>query len=90
MLLADNSPPFQASLRYSSEFELYSTSRKWTLHLLIGGSIGNRFDIVRIVKALKNVDTKVPFHVSFSVAEIVIYMQGLHQTAPFPQNKELV
>ena len=40
--------------------------------------------------ALDDVVAKVPFHVSFSVAEIVIYMQGLHQTAPFPQNKELV
>ena len=25
---------------------------------------------------------KVPFHISFSVAEIVIYMQGLLETAP--------
>ena len=33
---------------------------------------------------------KVPFQDPFSVAKIVIHMQGLHQTAPFPQNKELV
>ena len=26
--------------------------------------------------------SKVPFHISFSVAEIVIYMQGLLETAP--------
>ena len=26
--------------------------------------------------------TNVPFHISFSVAEIVIYMQGLLETAP--------
>ena len=56
MLLADNSPPFQASLRYFSEFELYSTSMKWTRHLLVGGSVGNRLDIDRIVKALKDVN----------------------------------
>ena len=35
------------------------------------------------------VATKVPFQVSFSVAEIVIHMQGLHQTAAPSQNKEL-
>ena len=33
---------------------------------------------------------KVPFHIPFSVAEIVIHMQGLHQTAALSQNKELV
>ena len=32
---------------------------------------------------------KVPFQVPFSVAEIVIHMQGLHQTASLRQNKEL-
>ena len=32
---------------------------------------------------------KVPFQVSFSVAELVIHMQGLHQTAALSQNKEL-
>ena len=37
-----------------------------------------------------NLRTKVPFQDPFSVAKIVIHMQGLHQTAPFPQNKELV
>ena len=34
--------------------------------------------------------TKVPFHIPFSVAEIVIHMQRLHQTAALSQNKELV
>ena len=37
-----------------------------------------------------NLPIKVPFQDPFSVAKIVIHMQGLHQTAPFPQNKELV
>ena len=32
---------------------------------------------------------KVPFQLPFSVAEIVIHMQGLHQTAAPSQNKEL-
>ena len=39
---------------------------------------------------LQHVVNKVPFQVPFSVAKIVIHMQGLHQTARFPQNKELV
>ena len=38
----------------------------------------------------ENLATKVPFHIPFSVAEIVIHMQGLHQTAALSQNKELV
>ena len=29
--------------------------------------------------------SKVPFHVPFSVAKIVIHMQGLHKTAPCKQ-----
>ena len=37
----------------------------------------------------RTVTYKVPFQVPFSVAEIVIHMQGLHQTAAPSQNKEL-
>ena len=38
---------------------------------------------------ISHVGVKVPFQVPFSVAEIVIHMQGLHQTASLRQNKEL-
>ena len=33
---------------------------------------------------MENVVVKVPFQAPFSVAKIVIHMQGLHQTPPLP------
>ena len=46
--------------------------------------------LILIQNFITNPVSKVPFQVPFSVAKIVTHMQGLHQTARFPQNKELV